>query len=176
MESLGVYLFTGDVRIDWHPLGEMMRVFLLATACIMLLARAPAMAQNCAAIQAACINQCLGTQGSIGQLNPVTGIERGRVQACINRCFITPCVQTPLSARLCDATAQSICNKSFQACTNACTPSTATTQAIIESQASCTTFCCTQFKACLTQRFCDISTITAINCGEVVPTPVPSTP
>src|SRR6476660_859582 len=143
-----------------------MRTFVLATACIVLFAAAPAMAQDCRAIQAACINECLGTQGSIGQLNPVTGIERGRVQACINRCFITPCVQTPLTSRLCDATAQSICNNGFRACNDACVPSTATTQAAIESQAACGTFCCTQFKRCLTSRQCDISTITVINCSE----------
>jgi hypothetical protein len=143
-----------------------MRIFLRAMTCIVLFAAAPAMAQDCRAIQAACVNACLGGQGSIGQLNPVIGTERARVKACINRCFITPCQQTPLTSRLCDATAQSICNNGFRACNDACVPSTATTQAAIESQAACGTFCCTQFKRCLTSRQCDLSTITVINCSE----------
>ena len=143
-----------------------MRIFLRAMTCIVLFAATPAMAQDCRAIQAACVNECIGTQGSIGQLNPVIGIEAARVKACIDRCLITPCVQTPLTSRLCDATAQSICNNGFRACNDACVPSTATTTAQIQSQASCATFCCTQFKQCLSQRQCDISTITVINCSE----------
>ena len=99
-------------------------------------------------------------------LNPVTGIQTARVKACINRCQVAPCQPTPLTARLCDATAQSICNNGFRSCNTACVPSTATTTAIIQSQASCATFCCTQFKVCLSLRQCDISTITAINCSE----------
>jgi hypothetical protein len=136
----------------------------LATVCMAFLAAAPAIAQDCAAIQAACVDQCVNTAGATGQLNPVTGNQSARVQACINRCSIAPCQQTPLSNRLCDANAQNLCNKGFRACTDSCTPSTATTQAIIETQASCTTFCCTQLKACLTHRFCDISSITTITC------------
>jgi hypothetical protein len=97
---------------------------------------------------------------------PSSGNPRARVQACINRCKIAPCQPTPLTARLCDATAQSICNNGFRACNDACVPSTATTTAQIQSQASCATFCCTQFKQCLSQRQCDISTITVINCSE----------
>jgi hypothetical protein len=42
-----------------------MRTFVLATACIVIFATAPSMAQDCAAIQAACIDQCQGTAGSI---------------------------------------------------------------------------------------------------------------
>jgi len=143
-----------------------MCTFVLATACIVIFATAPSMAQDCAAIQAACIDQCRGTAGSIGQPPLVFGTQAARVQACINRCFISPCQQTPLTSRLCDATAQSICNNGFRACSDACVPSTATTQAAIESQAACGTFCCTQFKRCLTSRQCDISTITVINCSE----------
>jgi hypothetical protein len=74
--------------------------------------------------------------------------------------------QTPLSDRLCDTTGQGICNNGFQSCNNACIPSTATTAAQIQSQASCSAFCCTKFKQCLSRRQCDISTITAINCSE----------
>jgi hypothetical protein len=143
-----------------------MRTFGLTTACLVIFATAPSMAQNCAAIQAACIDQCLGTSGSIGQAPLVFGTQVGRVQACINRCFIAPCQQTPLTARLCDATAQSICSNGFRACNDACVPSTATTQAGIESQAACGTFCCTQFARCLSTRECDINSIIAINCSE----------
>ena len=143
-----------------------MRTFLLAmTACMMLLAAAmPTMAQDCRAIQRACVSHCISGTGSIGDLNPVTGVLPSRVQSCVSRCSIALCEQTPLAARLCDATAQSICNNGFRACTDACIPSTATTAAEIESQASCSTFCCSQVKACLGQRKCDISTITAITC------------
>ena len=150
-----------------------MRTILLATVWTVFLTAAPAIAQDCAAIQAACINQCQGGAGSTGQLNPITGTTQNRVTAvgarllaCINRCSITPCQQTPLTARLCDATAQSICNNGFRACNDACVPSTATTQAAIESQAACGTFCCTQLKRCLTSRQCDIGTIIVINCSE----------
>jgi hypothetical protein len=52
----------------------------------------------------------------------------------------------------------------YRACNDACVPSTATTQAAIESQAACGTFCCTQLKRCLTSHQCDIGTIIVINC------------
>lgn len=152
-----------------------MRLLVLTTAYTMLLIATPAAAQDCAAIQAACVAQCRGGAGATAHSNAVTGFEPARLQACINRCAITPCQQTPLTDRLCDANAQNICNRTFQACTDACTPSTAT-QALVETQASCSTFCCTQFKQCLTQRFCDITTTIAITCEEqgtigVTPTP-----
>jgi hypothetical protein len=141
------------------------RVFLLATA-FMMLSAAAAMAVDCAAIRAACIDQCQNRAAATGQLNPVTGTLAARVEACVNRCSIAPCQQAPLSDRLCDTTGQGICNNGFQSCNNACIPSTATTAAQIQSQASCSAFCCTKFKQCLSQRQCDISTITAINCSE----------
>ena len=143
-----------------------MRIFLLATACIVLFAAPSAMAVDCAAIRAACIDHCIGASGQTGSTPLVFGAQRGQVKACINRCSIAPCQQTPLSARLCDATGQRICNTGFQSCNNACIPSTATTAAQIQSQASCSAFCCTKFKQCLSSRQCDISTITAINCSE----------
>jgi hypothetical protein len=142
------------------------RIVLMATACIVIFATAPAVAQDCRAIVRACINECSGGTGAAGTTPLVFGPERGRVKACINRCFITPCGQTPLTARLCDSTSQSICSNEFRACNNACVQSTATTQAGISSQATCGTSCCTQFKNCLLVRQCDISTITAINCSE----------
>src|SRR5262245_65635527 len=108
------------------------RIVLMATACMMLLASAPAMAQDCGAIRRACVAHCLGGQGSTITLNPVTTLLPERVKACINRCSIAPCQQTPLSARLCDATAQAVCSRSFRACTDACNLSTESTQAFLQ--------------------------------------------
>jgi hypothetical protein len=159
-------LLRGHGRLSQSDRGRKpMRIFLLATtACMMLLAAMPTMAQDCTAIRRACVRSCLGGTGATGDLSQVMRVVPGRVKACINRCSIAPCEQTPLAARLCDTTAQRICTNGFRACSGACIPSTATTAAEIESQASCSTFCCSQLKACLAQRKCDISTITAITC------------
>ena len=135
------------------------RIVLMA-ACQMLLATAPAIAVDCAAIRAACVDRCQTVFGN-SQQSRTTAEQKN----CANRCSIASCQQTPLAARLCDATAQTICNNGFTACTDACISSTATTAAIIQSQASCTTSCCTKFKLCLGERQCDISTITAVNCA-----------
>ena len=126
-----------------------MRIFLRATAWMMLFAGAPAIAQNCAAIQAACTAQCRASN-----------VDPARVQACINRCSIAPCQQVPLSASLCSVTAQGLCNNGFRACTDACVPSTATTAAQIQSQAACNTNCCLVLKQCLRGRLCDITAVT----------------
>ena len=142
-----------------------MRLLLLTmAACMMLLVATPTIAQDCRAIQRACVASCIGGSGATGDLNQVMRVVPERVKACITRCSIAPCDQTPLAARLCDATSQSICNNGFQACGDACVPSTAATAAEVEGQAACSTFCCSQFKACLSQRQCDLATITAINC------------
>ena len=148
-----------------------MRTFVLATACILIFATAPAVAQNCAAIQTACIDQCFGSAGElppsgIAQQNFAVGNLPGRAKACINRCLIAPCGQTPLTTQLCDPTAQNICNNAFRACNDACVPSTATTAAGITSQAACGTSCCTQLQQCLRSRLCDLNAIVAINCSE----------
>ena len=137
------------------------RIVLMA-ACLMLLATAPAMAVDCAAIQAACLDHCR-TIARTPQQNIIVGTAQEK--NCENRCSIASCQQTPLAARLCDATSQSICNNGFTACNDACIASTATTQAIIQSQASCQTACCNTFKLCLGQRQCELSTITVINCA-----------
>jgi hypothetical protein len=138
------------------------RIVLMA-ACLMLFATAPAMAVDCAAIQAACLDHCR-TIARTPQQNIIVGTAQEK--NCENRCSIASCQQTPLAARLCDATAQSICNNSFTSCTGACITSVATTAAIIQSQASCTTACCTARKVCLAQRQCAIGDITAITCEE----------
>ena len=142
-----------------------MRLLLLTmAACMMLLVATPTIAQDCRAIQRACVASCIGGSGATGDLNQVMRVVPERVKACITRCSIAPCDQTPLAARLCDATSQRICNSGFQACGDACVPSTAATAAEVEGQAACSTFCCSQFKACLSQRQCNLPTITAINC------------
>jgi hypothetical protein len=151
--SMKLYHIRGSVRDTRHAFHrlheEIMRIFLLALACMMLFASAPAVAQNCAAIQAACTAQC-----------QASNVDPTRLQACMNRCSITPCQQVPLSTSLCSVTAQGLCNNGFRACTDACVPSTATTAAAIESQTACNTYCCTVLKQCLMGRLCDISTIT----------------
>ena len=127
----------------------------LMAACLMLLATAPAMAVDCAAVRAACVKRCQTIAGPAQQ------------QACANRCSISSCQQTPLAARLCDATAQSICSNSFRSCSDSCITSSAATAAVIQTQASCTTSCCTKFKVCLAQRQCEIGSITAITCQDI---------
>jgi len=139
-------------------------LFLAATTLLMLVVTSPTMAQDCRAIQAACVASCLGGSGATGDLSQVMRVVPERVKACITRCAIAPCEQTPLTSRVCDETSQSICNNGFQACGDACLPSTAANAAEVQSQAACSTFCCSQLKACLAQRQCALPTIVAINC------------
>jgi hypothetical protein len=126
----------------------------LMAAGLMLLATASAIAVDCAAIRAACVERCQTITGTAQQKN------------CANRCSIASCQQTPLAARTCDANAQTICSSSFRSCSDACTVSFAATQAIISAQASCATSCCTKFKLCLGQRQCDLRGIIATTCEE----------
>ena len=139
-------------------------LFLATTTLLMLVVTSPTMAQDCRAIQAACVASCLGGSGATGDLSQVMRVVPERVKACITRCAIAPCEQTPLTSRVCDETSQSICNNGFQACGDACLPSTAANAAEVQSQAACSSFCCSQLKACLAQRQCALPTIVAINC------------
>ena len=142
-----------------------MRLLLLTMAAsMMLLVATPSMAQDCRAIQRACVASCIGGSGATGDLNQVMRVVPERVKACITRCAIAPCEQTPLTSRVCDETSQSICNNGFQACGDACLPSTAANAAEVQSQAACSSFCCSQLKACLAQRQCALPSIVAINC------------
>ena len=138
-------------------------LFLAATTLLMLVVTSPTMAQDCRAIQAACVASCLGGSGATGDLSQVMRVVPERVKACITRCAIAPCEQTPLTSRVCDETSQSICNNGFQACGDACLPSTAANAAEVQSQAACSSFCCSQLKACLAQRQCALPSIVAIN-------------
>ena len=99
----------------------------------LLLAATPAMAVDCAAIRAACVERCTTVTGGPAQQ-----------KNCANRCSISSCQQTPLAARTCDANAQTICSSSFRSCSDACTTSFAATAATIQAQASCTTSRCTK--------------------------------
>jgi len=127
----------------------------ITAVCPLLLAATPAMAVDCAAIRAACVERCTTVTGGPAQQ-----------KNCANRCSISSCQQTPLAARTCDANAQTICSSSFRSCSDACTVSFAATAATIQSQASCTTSCCTKFKLCLGQRQCDLRGIVATTCEE----------
>ena len=135
---------------------------ILMAACLMLLATAPARAVDCAAIRAACVDRCQSVFGNAFQRGRTTAEQKN----CANRCSISSCQQTPLAARTCDANAQTICSSSFRSCSDACTVSFAATAATIQSQASCTTSCCTKFKLCLGQRQCDLRGIVATTCEE----------
>ena len=139
-------------------------LFLAATTLLMLVVTSPTMAQDCRAIQAACVASCLGGSRATGDLSQVMRVVPERVKACITRCAIAPCEQTPLTSRVCDETSQSICNNGFQACGDACLTSIAANAAEVQSQAACSSFCCSQLKACLAQRQCALPTIVAINC------------
>ena len=143
-------------------------LFLAATTLLMLVVTSPTMAQDCRAIQAACVASCLGGSGATGDLSQVMRVVPERVKACITRCAIAPCEQTPLTSRVCDETSQSICNNGFQACGDACLPSTAANAAEVQSQAACSSFCCSQLKACLAQRQCALPSIVAINCVSTI--------
>ena len=138
--------------------------FVLAAMPLLMVLSSPTMAQDCRAIQAACVASCLGGSGATGDLSQVMRVVPERVKACITRCAIAPCEQTPLTSRVCDETSQSICNNGFQACGDACLPSTAANAAEVQSQAACSSFCCSQLKACLAQRQCALPSIIAINC------------
>src|SRR5262245_14431690 len=102
----------------------------LTAACLMLLATAPAMAVDCAAIRAACLDRCHTLASTAASATRLTSAQQ---KACANRCSISSCQQTPLAVRLCDATAQGICNNSFRSCSDACITSVAATQPIIQA-------------------------------------------
>jgi hypothetical protein len=136
-------------------------IILMAT-CLMLLATDRAIAVDCAAIRAACVERCV----TVFRPGATQQSQTAQEKNCVNRCSIASCQETPLAARLCDATAQSLCTSSFRSCSDACIVSFAATAATIQSQASCTTSCCTKFKLCLGQRQCDLRGIIATTCEE----------
>ena len=57
---------------------------IITAACLMVLATTAAMAVDCAAIRAACVQRCTTVTGTAQQKN------------CANRCSIASCQQTPL--------------------------------------------------------------------------------
>src|SRR5262245_2309931 len=69
----------------------------LMAACLMLLASARAMAVDCAAIRAACLDRCQ-TLGSAAA--GATRLSSAQQRDCANRCSIASCQQTPLALRV----------------------------------------------------------------------------
>ena len=51
-------------------------LFLAATTLLMLVVTSPTMAQDCRAIQAACVASCLGGSGATGDLSQVMALYR----------------------------------------------------------------------------------------------------
>jgi hypothetical protein len=128
-----------------------MRTLLLAAACIALFAtavvwRSGGALADCAAIRGACIDHCRNETDS------------SRISACVTRCSIAFCRDTPATCRPGD---QAVCNDDFRSCNGACAAAAAIPSAITQDAAICATNCCNRFKACLNQRFCDTS---SINC------------
>jgi hypothetical protein len=130
-----------------------MRRLLLAAACLIVFASALAshpeegVALNCTAVRVACIEACNNRETT-----------QAGFQACSNRCSIQTCRDTVIQCRPGD---QTICNNGFQSCNNGCDALAAIpTAAALQNQTACQSRCCTQFKNCLNQRACDVSTIT----------------
>src|SRR6476660_8160117 len=88
----------------------------LMAACLMLLATASAIAVDCAAIRAACVERRQTISGTAQQTNRA------------NRCSIASCQQPLPAVRTWDASAQAICGSSLRACSDACTVAFAGTQ------------------------------------------------
>jgi hypothetical protein len=130
-----------------------MRSLLLAAACLIIFATALAwdpeegLAVNCSAVRSACIEACNNRETT-----------QAGFQACSNRCSIQTCRDTVIQCRPGD---QTICNNGFQSCNNGCDAlASIPTAAALQNQTACQSRCCTQFKNCLNQRFCDVGTIT----------------
>jgi len=127
-----------------------MRALPLLAACTLIVVSAlvsgPREAlSDCASIRSSCINQCFDRETSAARLS-----------ACRNRCAIQFCQDPPA---VCRATDQSVCNTSFRSCNGACETATTIPSAAAQTQAACSRTCCVRYKACLSLRSCDVSTI-----------------
>src|SRR5262249_13342389 len=69
-----------------------MRLLVLTTAYTMLLIATPAAAQDCAAIQAACVAQCRGGAGATAHSNAVTGVVDGMRRHTLRKCVQEMCL------------------------------------------------------------------------------------
>jgi hypothetical protein len=127
-----------------------MRALLLLSACILIVVGAlvsgPGDAlSDCASIRGSCINHCFDRE-----------TNAARLSACRNRCAIQFCQDPPA---VCRPTDQSVCNTSFGSCNGACESATTVPSAIAQNQIACSRTCCVRYKACLSLRSCDVSTI-----------------
>lgn len=126
-----------------------MRILLLAAASLMLLSTtlligSSAKAVDCGELRSACVANCASIVD-----NPA------RLQACANRCSIGVCPTIPSTCRAGD---QTVCRNGFSSCNGACDALAAIpTAAAIVNASACSAKCCTNFKACLSQRSCDVS-------------------
>jgi hypothetical protein len=103
----------------------------------------PAPAADCSEIRGACRANC--GRG-------VTSASR--IQACLNRCSVIVCRDTP---SVCTPTDQNVCQDDFRSCNGACAalaslPSAAATVTV----EVCARRCCNNLRICLGQRQCDV--------------------
>lgn len=127
-----------------------MRSLLLAAACTLIFATtvfwgSGEALSDCAATRSACIDHCVGSN-----------TNSSRQSACVNRCVIAFCQDTP---SVCRPTDQTVCNTSFRSCNGACDAASLIPSAIAQTQISCNRACCVQFKSCLALRSCEVSAI-----------------
>lgn len=125
-----------------------MRILLIALSLLLsatvLLAPGEARAVDCGEARGACVANCGKIIG-----NPA------RLQACVNRCSIGVCPVLPQACRPGD---QTVCNTGFSSCQGACDALAAIPSAAATVNATaCASRCCSNFKACLSQRSCDVS-------------------
>jgi hypothetical protein len=127
-----------------------MRIPAIAAALLALfgtaLLPAPAAAVDCGSLRSSCTAEC----GRIID-NPA------RLQACVNRCSLMVC---PGRLQVCRPGDQTVCRNGFSSCNGACDALAAIpTAAALTNAAACASRCCTNFKACLSARSCDVSSI-----------------
>jgi hypothetical protein len=121
-------------------------VFLLTLLAASFVSPPAAQAVDCGAIRSACIADCSSIVG-----NPA------RLRACTTRCSLAVC---PTASPLCRPGDQTICRNGFSSCNGACNALAAIPSAAATANASaCALRCCSDFRACLSARSCDVSGI-----------------
>jgi hypothetical protein len=128
-----------------------MRVSFLVAASLTLLCLgllvAPAHALDCGEMRSSCTAECARIIDN-----------NARLQACANRCSLMVC---PSIVQTCRAGDQTVCRNGFSSCSGACDALAAIpTAAAITNASACQARCCTNYKACLSQRSCDVSGLT----------------
>jgi hypothetical protein len=118
----------------------------LSLICLALLRVPPALAVDCGELRSSCTAQCARIIDN-----------NARLQACTNRCSLMVC---PDIVQTCRAGDQTVCNNGFSSCNGACDALAAIpTAAALTNADACRSRCCTNFRACLSQRSCDVSGI-----------------